>query len=194
MVYLSEKSPRQHLPHKLTLIISFLQAVIVQLQMVRSIINCSQRNIYQTSRCLKITQNISFEFWHFPPIFVQLNLTCLVALFDRKLQVFQNSPIWTIFGLFDELLFTQNVNVARFARNVEWDFFCDFQTPWSDFLLDRIWCAPCSRMRRFSRKLQPEWSTFLVCPSWPFSSSCIFCTRTNHPYISMRWIAWIWSN
>ena len=24
---------------------------------------------------------------------------------------------------------TQNVNVARFARNVEWGFFCDFQTP-----------------------------------------------------------------
>ena len=24
---------------------------------------------------------------------------------------------------------TQNVNVARLARNVEWDFFCDFQTP-----------------------------------------------------------------
>ena len=24
---------------------------------------------------------------------------------------------------------TQSVNVARFARNVEWDFFCDFQTP-----------------------------------------------------------------
>ena len=23
---------------------------------------------------------------------------------------------------------TQNVNVARFARNVRWDFFCDFQT------------------------------------------------------------------
>ena len=29
---------------------------------------------------------------------------------------------------------TQNVNVARFARNVEWDFFCDFQTSWS-------WCS-----------------------------------------------------
>ena len=27
-------------------------------------------------------------------------------------------------------MFTQNVNVARFAHNVEWDFFCDFQTPW----------------------------------------------------------------
>ena len=26
---------------------------------------------------------------------------------------------------------TQNVNVARFARNVEWDFFCDFQTLWA---------------------------------------------------------------
>ena len=28
---------------------------------------------------------------------------------------------------------TQNVNVARFARNVEWDVLCDFQTPclWS---------------------------------------------------------------
>ena len=24
---------------------------------------------------------------------------------------------------------TQNVNVARCARNVEWDFFCDFQRP-----------------------------------------------------------------
>ena len=32
------------------------------------------------------------------------------------------------FGIFSELLSTQNVNVARFARNVEWDFFCDFQT------------------------------------------------------------------
>ena len=29
--------------------------------------------------------NIVFEFWHFPPIFVLLKLTCLVTLFDRKL-------------------------------------------------------------------------------------------------------------
>ena len=28
-------------------------------------------------------------------------------------------------------MYTQNVNVARFARSVEWDFFCDFQTPWT---------------------------------------------------------------
>ena len=31
------------------------------------------------------------------------------------------------FGIFSELLSFQIVNLARFARNVEWDFFCDFQ-------------------------------------------------------------------
>ena len=36
-----------------------------------------------------ITQNVPFEFWHFPPIFVLLKLTCLVTLFDRKLKVFE---------------------------------------------------------------------------------------------------------
>ena len=55
-------------------------------------------------------------------------MTSLVALFDRKLQIFKNSPKWTIFGIFNELLSNQNVNVARFARNVEWDLFYDFQT------------------------------------------------------------------
>ena len=35
-----------------------------------------------------------------------------------------------IFGIFNELLSTQNVNVARFARNIECDFFGDFQTLW----------------------------------------------------------------
>ena len=34
----------------------------------------------------------------------------------------------------DNYGWTQNVNVARFARNVEWDFFYDFQTLWG--LLD----------------------------------------------------------
>ena len=35
-------------------------------------------------------------FWHFPPFFVLLNLTCLVTMFDCKLQVFKNSPklVW----------------------------------------------------------------------------------------------------
>ena len=68
------------------------------------------------------------QFWYFPPIFVYLTLTCLVTLFDCKRQTFKNSPKWTIIGIFNELLSTQNLNVARFARNIEWDFFCDFQT------------------------------------------------------------------
>ena len=55
-------------------------------------------------------------------------MTCLVTMFDRKHQVFKPSPKLTTFGIFNALLFTQNVNVARFARNVECDFFDDFQT------------------------------------------------------------------
>ena len=53
------------------------------------------------SHCLKITQNVSFEFFNFgnfSPIFVLLKLTCLVTLFDRKLQIFKNSPKLAIFG------------------------------------------------------------------------------------------------
>ena len=54
----------------------------------------------------------------------------LVTLFDRQRQVFK----LTIFGLFNELLFTQNVSVARLARHVECDFFYDFQTLWDQCL------------------------------------------------------------
>ena len=50
------------------------------------------------SQCLKITKNVAFEilaFWHLPPIFVLLKLTCL-TLFDLTLQVLkktrQNGP------------------------------------------------------------------------------------------------------
>ena len=42
-----------------------------------------------------------FQFWQFLPIFVLLKLTCLVTLFDRKLQVFKNSSKWTNFGIFN---------------------------------------------------------------------------------------------
>ena len=44
---------------------------------------------------------------------------------------FQKLAKLSIFGIFNLLLSTQNVNVARFARNVEWDFLEDFQTPCS---------------------------------------------------------------
>ena len=77
------------------------------------------------SQCLKITKKnriCVFEFWRFPPILVLLEMTCLVTLFDCKLQVFKKSPKLTLFGIFNELLSTKNVNVARFARNVEATF------------------------------------------------------------------------
>ena len=38
---------------------------------------------------------------------------------DRKLQIFKNSPKWTIFGIFNLFLSIQNVSIARFARIVK---------------------------------------------------------------------------
>ena len=67
---------------------------------------CHQNTVH--AHCLKITQNVAIEWFDFPSIFVLLKLTCLVTLFDRKLQVFKNSPKWTIFVIFNELLSTQN--------------------------------------------------------------------------------------
>ena len=62
--------------------------------------------------------NLIFQFWHFPPIFVLLKLTCLVTLFDLKIRGFKARNI-DHFRNFNQFLSTQNVNVARFARNVE---------------------------------------------------------------------------
>ena len=61
--------------------------------------------------------------------FVLSKLTCLVTLFDRKIQVFKNSS--KLAQIFNKLFSIQNANKSRFARNVEWDFFFDFQTPYS---------------------------------------------------------------
>ena len=52
--------------------------------------------------------------WKFSTNFCPIKIDLFGTLFDRKLQFFKNSPKWTIFGIFN-----QNVNVARFARNVE---------------------------------------------------------------------------
>jgi len=40
---------------------------------------------------------------------------------------YQKPAKLTTFGIFNELLCSHNVNVTRFARNVERDFLCDFQ-------------------------------------------------------------------
>ena len=44
---------------------------------------------------------------------------CMVTLFDRKFQFFKTLSKLTIIGIFNEHLSDQNLNVARFARNVE---------------------------------------------------------------------------
>jgi len=48
-----------------------------------------------------------------------LKVTRLVTLFDCKFLVFKKSSKLTIFGIFNQLLSAQNVNVARFARNIQ---------------------------------------------------------------------------
>ena len=80
--------------------------------------------IQQVSFC-NFASEASYVYWDFPSIFVLLKLTCLVTLFDHKLQVFknlQNLQKLTIFGIPNELLVARNVNIARFARNVKGDF------------------------------------------------------------------------
>ena len=52
-------------------------------------------------------------------------LTCLVPLFDRKFQFIKNSPKLTIFGIFNKLLSTQNVNLTSLAM-LNATFFSDF--------------------------------------------------------------------
>ena len=59
--------------------------------------------------------------------FVLLKLTYLVTLFDHKLQFFPKLAKIDHFGIFNEFLSTQIVKVARFARNVKWDFFVIFK-------------------------------------------------------------------
>ena len=68
------------------------------------------------AQCLKIIQNVAFEFfelWHFPSIFVLLKLTCLVTPQTSDFQKLAKMDHFWVF------LVTQNVSVARFARNVE---------------------------------------------------------------------------
>ena len=76
----------------------------------------------------KLMENASFEsfnfgiFTHFCPIIINLSGSTIWL----QALAFQKVAKLTIFN---QLLSSQNVTVARFACNVEWDFFCDFQTP-----------------------------------------------------------------
>ena len=81
---------------------------------------------------------------------------------------------------------TQNVNVARFARNVEWDFSCDFQTPC-------LWPNSFKAGLRLARYFFEKSVVPFVLKHWaiadktdvcnPSSSSSILSARTffSHP-------------
>ena len=47
------------------------------------------------------------------------NNFCPITILTGSNLLYKNSSKWTIFGIFNELLITLNVDVARFARNVE---------------------------------------------------------------------------
>ena len=81
---------------------------------------------------LKMSHLKVLNFGIFHQFQVISKLTYLLTLFDHKLQVSENSSNWSVFGNFYVLLSTQNINVARFARNVYWDFSFNFQTPCSN--------------------------------------------------------------
>ena len=91
-------------------------------------VNASANLIYlflfpfiQYTQCLKILQIVPFEYFNIGIYHHFLyDKKCLVTLFSKTRQMDH-------FGIFSWTF----VNVARFARNVEWDFFCDFQTPCS---------------------------------------------------------------
>ena len=48
--------------------------------------------------------HLNFSILAFSTNFVIFKLTCLVSLFDIKLQFFKNSPNWTIFDIFNDFL------------------------------------------------------------------------------------------
>ena len=121
-------------------------------------------------------------FLHFSSIYVPLEFTCLVTLFDRKLQVFKKSPKLTIFGIFSELLATQNVNVARFARNVEWDFFCDFQTPWVTYKSRKLSSSRTFDNISFHEKIFTTFGWFEI--NFSLATSYSFFGRKNSNILS----------
>ena len=77
------------------------------------ILSTSLKFFFMSHNVWKSPKNVSFEFFtNFCPIKIDLSGNTIF-------QKFLNWPFLSIL---------RNVNVARFARNVEWDLLCDFQT------------------------------------------------------------------
>ena len=87
-----------------------------------------------------------FEIWHFPTLFVLLKLTCLVTMFKKlpKLPTFVHSKCkWS---------------------NVEWDFFCDFQTPCRVLSVFGVHCDRVGGRRLFTNDFTLTLWKFLMTP------------------------------
>ena len=69
---------------------------------------------YMVWKSLKMSHFEYFNLGIFHPFLSYLKLSCLEILIDSKIQFFEKSPKWTIFGIFKVLL----------------DIFCNFQIPW----------------------------------------------------------------
>ena len=84
------------------------------------------------SQCLKVKEKVAFNIASEASYIYILSGQKFIKNYAIKSDlsgntVFKNAVNWTNVGTFNEYS-TQNVNVARFARNVECDFFFDFQT------------------------------------------------------------------
>ena len=114
-----------------------------------------------------------------------------------------------MFGIFNELLSTQNVNVARFARNSEWDFFYDFQTLWFCVIFQICFSAFWTRTSRMRwDEICTSWSqigigkhcqkihTFAIGKDWRTigdrSQSCNFLSQKWHLYQAWKKILKLW--
>ena len=69
---------------------SCLFTIILFVYIYDNIVSCLLTLWQQCQNLVFEHEHVVIEFWHFPPIFVLLKLTCLETLFDRKLQVFKN--------------------------------------------------------------------------------------------------------
>ena len=80
-----------------------------------------------------------FELWHFRGIFVQLKLTCLVTMFDSKIQAFKKIAKMFHFWHFYSFLSTQNI---RFMRLFLW--FSNTVGHFGLFFYNNAWCRLCT--------------------------------------------------
>ena len=112
-----------------------------------------------------------FKFRHFPPIFVLIKVTCLVTLFERKLDDLKNSPKLTIFGIFNQLLSTLisrlNLSILAFSTNL-----CPFQI---DLSSNTIW------LQSSVSKSSQNSKNFFWSVKWDF-----FCDDFQTPWKSLE--------